>query len=332
MSQNSNNNIENQEIDLTLLSKKIGNFFGSINTAFFNLILFIKKKSLLIGLLIVVGVGLGYFLDSNSKSYNHEVIILPSLGSTDYLYSKVQLLQTKIKSNDTLYLKAIGIENPKNISLIEIKPIVDIYSFVNSGTDKSTQNFELVKLLSEDGDIKKVIEDKLTSKNYSHHTLKIKTKDAITDKNTINPILKFLNDNEYFEKLRIAYIFNIKNKMIKDEEMILQINNLLNEFSVSTNNQKSDKLVYYNENTQLNEIILSKNNFIADIASQRIELINLDSFIKKMSVIINAKNTEGVNGKLVFIIPVFLVTLYFFIILFITFYKKQSLKALQNKS
>lgn len=332
MSQNTNSNIENQEIDLTLLSKKIGNFFGSINTAFFNLILFIKKKALVIGLLTVVGVGLGYFLDSNSNSYNHEVIILPGLGSTDYLYSKVQLLQSKIKSNDTVYLKSIGIENPQNISLIEIKPIVDIYSFVNSGTDKNTQNFELVKLLSEDGDIKKVIEDKLTSKNYTHHTLRIKTKNFITDKNTISPILKFLNDNEYFEKLRIAYIFNIKNKMIKDEEMILQINNLLNEFSSSTNNQKSDKLVYYNENTQLNEIILSKNNFITDIASHRIELINMDSFIKKTSVIINSKNTEGVNGKLAFLIPIFLVTFYFFMVFFITFYKKQSLKALQNKA
>jgi ATP-dependent Zn protease len=120
--------------------------------------------------------------------------------------------------------------------------------------------------------------------------------------------------------------------MIKDEEMILQINNLLNEFSSSTNNQKSDKLVYYNENTQLNEIILSKNNFITDIASQRIELINMDSFIKKTSVIINAKNTEGVNGKLAVLIPIFLVAFYFFMIFFITFYKKQSLKALQNKA
>jgi hypothetical protein len=329
MSQNTNNS-DNQDIDLSLVSKKIGGFFEAITTDFYNWIIFIKKKSLLIIGLVIVGAGLGFYLDKTITSYNHEVILLPGMGSTDYIYSKVQLLQSKIKSNDTLFLKSIGIENPKNISLIEINPIVDIYSFVNSGVDKSTQNFELVKLLSEDGDIKKVIEEKLTSKNYSRHTLKIKTDKAITDKNTIAPILKYLNDNEYFEKLRVAYVFNIKNKMLKDEEMILQINNLLNEFSKATNNQKSDKLIYYNENTQLNEIIISKTNFINDIANERIELINMDSVVKKTSLIINSKNTDGVNGKLKLILPFVFVSLYLFMVFFIVFYKKQSLKALQN--
>lgn len=329
MSQNTNNS-DNQDIDLSLVSKKIGSFLESITTGLYNWILFFKKKLLLIVGLAIVGAGLGFYFDTTIKSYNHEVILLPGMGSTEYLYSKIQLLQSKINSNDTLFLKSIGIEKPKNISLIEIKPIVDIYSFVNSGPDKSTQNFELVKLLSEDGDIKKVIEDKLTSKNYSHHTLKIKTNKAITDKNTIAPIIKFLNDNDYFEKLRVAYVFNIKNKILKDEEMIVQINNLLNEFSNATNNQKSDKLIYYNENTQLNEIITSKTNFINDIAVQKVELINMDSFIKKTSVIINYKNTDGVNGKLMFLLPFIFVFTYIFIILFITFYKKQSLKATQN--
>jgi hypothetical protein len=329
MSQNTNNS-DNQEIDLSLVSKKIGGLFESIITYFYNWILFIKKKSLLIFGLVIVGAGLGFYLDKTITSYNHEVILSPGMGSTDYLYSKVQLLQSKIKSNDTLFLKSIGIENPKNISLIEIKPIVDIYSFVNSGADKSTQNFELVKLLSEDGDIKKLIEDKLTSKNYSRHTLKIKSSKAITDKNTIAPILKYLNDNDYFEKLRVAYVFNIKNKILKDEEMILQINNLLDEFSKASNNQRSDKLIYYNENTQLNEIIMSKTNFINDIANERIELINMDSVIKKTSLIINAKNSDGVNGKLIIILPFLFVFLYLFFISFMNFYKKQSLKASQN--
>jgi hypothetical protein len=113
--------------------------------------------------------------------------------------------------------------------------------------------------------------------------------------------------------------------------MILQINNLLNKFSSTSDNQKSDKLIYYNENTQLNEIITSKTNFINDIAAQKVELINMDSFIKKTSVIINSKNTDGVNGKLTLIIPFVFVSVYLFIVFFVVFYKKQSLKAIQNK-
>jgi hypothetical protein len=330
MSQNTNNS-DNQDIDLSMLSKKIGSFLESITTGLYNWILFFKKKALLIVGLAVIGAGLGSYLDTNIISYNHEVIVLPAMGSTEYLYSKIQLLQSKINSNDTLFLKAIGIENPKNISLIEIKPIIDIYSFINSTSDKASQNFEFIKLLAEDKDINKVIEDKLTSRNYSRHTLKIKTKGNITEKNTITPLLKYLNDNDYLEKLRNAYIFNINNKILKDEEMILQINNLLNKFSSTSDNQKSDKLIYYNENTQLNEIITSKTNFINDIAAQKVELINMDSFIKKTSVIINSKNTDGVNGKLTLIIPFVFVSVYLFIVFFVVFYKKQSLKAIQNK-
>jgi hypothetical protein len=331
MSQNTNNS-DNQDIDLSLVSKKIGSFLASITTSVYNLILFFKKKLLLIVSLTVIGAGLGFYIDTTIKSYNHEVILLPGMGSTEYLYSKVELLQSKINSNDTLFLKAIGIQNPKNISLIEIKPIIEIYSFINTESDKASQNFEFIKLLSEDKDINKVIEDKLTSRNYYRHTFRIKTKGTITEKNTITPLLKYLNDNDYLEKLRTAYIFNINNKILKDEEMILQINNLLNKFSSTIDNQKSDKLIYYNENTQLNEIILSKTNFINDIAAQKVELINMDSFIKKTSVIINSKNTNGFNGKLKFFLPLFFIFGFIFINLFLKFYKKQSLKALQNKA
>lgn len=331
MSQNSNNS-ENQEIDLSIISNKIKGFFESINASIYNLVLFFKKKSLLILGLAFIGFSLGYYLDTTIKSYNNEVIVLPAIESTEYLYSKVQLLQSKVKSKDTLFFKAIGIEHPDKISSIEIKPIIDIYSFINSPTDKASQNFEFIKLLSEDTDIKKVIEDKLTSRNYSRHILNIKMTETTTEKNTITPLLKYLNENEYLEKLRNAYIFNIKNKILKDEEMILQINTLLNEFSASRNNKKSDKLIYYNENTQINEIITSKTNFINDIANLKVELINMDSFIKKTSVIINNKDTTGLHGKLFFILPFLFIFLYLFNITFMNFYKKQSLKALNNKA
>lgn len=336
MSQNTNNS-ENQEIDLSMISDKVKGFFDGIAFSIFKGILFLKRNLIILVILFVTGFLIGLYLDKINKSYDSEIIVKPSFGSTDYLYSKIDLLESKIKEKDTLFLKYIGIEKPKTLIFVEIEPVIDIYSFVNNGynnnSTQNSQNFELVKLLSEDGDIKKIINDKVTSKNYSSHKILIRTKGFILDSKVIVPILNYLNQNEYFETLRKTQIQNITIKMIKNEEIINQINGLLNEFSTSTkSNQKSEKLVYYNENTQLNEIIKTKENLLFELGSQRMELTSLDKFIKKTSSVINIKNENVINGNLKFALPIFFIFAFIFINLFSNFYKKQSLKVLHNKA
>ena len=66
-------NNDNQEIDLSQISKKIGNFFENISTSIFRGILFIKKKLFILIALFIIGAVGGYYLDANLKSYNHEI-------------------------------------------------------------------------------------------------------------------------------------------------------------------------------------------------------------------------------------------------------------------
>ena len=54
MSANIPNN-QDQEIDLSLLTKKIGNFFESISASIFIGILFIKKNIIKFGVLFILG-------------------------------------------------------------------------------------------------------------------------------------------------------------------------------------------------------------------------------------------------------------------------------------
>jgi len=145
-------------------------------------------------------------------------------------------LESKVKEGDTVFLKSIGIQNPKNIALIEIDPIVDIYTFVNDKTNtvsnaQNTQNFELVKLLAENSDINKVVKDNTTSKNYYNHQIHIVTRGYVTNTNTILPILNFLNQSEYYEKIKKEYTSNTVNRISKLEETVSQINEILFNFS-----------------------------------------------------------------------------------------------------
>lgn len=328
MSSNSPNNSDNQEIDLAQISQKVNGIYESILNRLFRFILFVKRNFILISVIFVIGAGIGFYLDKKIKSYDHQIIVSPNFGSTDYVYAKVDLLQSKINEGDTTFLKKIGIKNTKKFGNIEIEPIIDVYKFIKN----NEENFELIKLFAEDGSIDKIVEQELTSKNYPFHTISFTTSKKSTEDETVKPILSFLNDSDYFNKIKKEYLNNIDIKMKANDSIISQIDALMNQFKNKTSGSHSDKLVYYNENTELNEVIKTKDELIRDQGQKRVDLVILDKTVKETSVILNRKNTKGTNGKMKFIIP------FIFLLLFIglkglrSFYKKQTLKNEQTNS
>ena len=324
MSTASQNNSDNQEIDLSEISKKIGGFFEDISTRIFRGILFLKRNILVISILFVIGVGLGFYLDKTSKSYDHQVIVTPNFGSTDYLYSRVELINSKIEEKDTLFLKnALGIKEPKKFKKIAIEPINDVYKFI----ENRDENFEFIKLLAEDGDIKKIITDKVTSKNYPFHAISFSTSALISEKNTVEPILKYLNDSDYYSKIQKEYINNIKVKIVANDSIISQINGFLNTLSNKGNKSQSSNLVYINENTQLNDVIKTKDELVNDQGRRRIELINTDKIIKQISVTLNIKNIKSINGKLKLVLPILFIFIFIGFTVFRSFYRRQLAKS-----
>lgn len=321
---NSPQNPNDQEIDLSQLSKKIGDKIQSFVDWLFSGILFIRKNIVVIGVLFVLGAGMGFFFDIKTKIYNHEIIVSPNFGSTDYLYSKIFLIDSKIKEGDTVFLKQIGIKNPKRFQKIEIEPIPDIYRFING----SEQNFEMIKLMAEDGDLKKIVDDNLTSKNYPFHMISFTTQDKTSEKTTLEPILDYLNQNEYYQKVQKENLNNIQIKIKENDSIIAQINDVMQQFSKAVgSNQKSDKLVYYNENTQLNEVLKTKEALINEQGSKRLELVSSDKIIKETSHILNVKDTKATKGKMKFILPILFVGLFVFFSKLKKFYKKQLAKS-----
>lgn len=315
---------DNQEIDLSQISKRIGNFFEGIATAFFRGILFFKRNIIIIGILFILGVLLGFYLDKTSKSYDNQIIVSPNFGSNDYLYEKINLINSKIKDGDTVFLKNIvGIQNPKKFSKIEIKPINDVYKFIDNKKD----NFELIKLMAEDGDIKKVISDEVTSKNYPYHEIKYTTSETTSEEKTLVPLLNYLNNTDYYKEIQKVYLNNIEVKIVANDSIIKQIDGVLNSFVTKINGTANDKLIYYNENTQLNDIIETKNELVNEQGSNRVQLINLNKVIKDRSATINVKNTTSVSGKMKFVLPILFIFIFIAAGIFKSFYRAQLAKS-----
>jgi uncharacterized membrane protein len=324
MSTNVPQNREDQEIDLFLILKKIGNFPQWISTMLFKSIQFFIKNGIIILILLIVGFGLGYYLDKNQKEYNHQIIVAPNFKSTDYLYSKIDLLASKISEKDVLFLKSIGINDPSQLTKISIEPIVDVYKLISN----NEQNFELLELMAQNGDLKTIVKESTTSKNYSYHTIILSTNGVTRQSDFVDPILNYLNSSSYFQEIQKISVGNIQQKIKEKEATVLQIDGIVNAFSNRNGNAKnSDKLIYYNENTQLNSIIKTKDSLVNVLGTLKIDLFNSRKVISDNAIILNIKNNKSINGKMKLVLPILFISLFIIFGFIFSFYKSQSLKA-----
>jgi hypothetical protein len=181
--------------------------------------------------------------------------------------------------------------------------------------------------MSEDGDIKKVINESVTSKNYPFHLISFSTQGLTTDEKTVKPILDYINNSDYYKMIQKEYINNVKVKMVENDSIIGQINGFLNTFSSTVNgSQKSDKLVYYNENSQLDAVIKTKDALVNEQGSHRLQLVSLDKIVKDNSTTLNVKNTKLVNGKMKLVLPLIFMFLFVLGSYFKSYYKRQLAK------
>jgi hypothetical protein len=137
--------------------------------------------------------------------------------------------------------------------------------------------------------------------------------------------MKFLNDSKFYGELQTAYLKNVEIKMRANDTIISQIDGFLNEFSntLKGGSSKTGNLVYYNENTQLNDVIKTKDELVKEQGAHRVNLVSLDKIIKENSITINIEDNKGLNNKMKLILPLLFIFIYLFIRSISSFYKKQ---------
>ena len=311
-----NTNSQEQEIDLSQIGKSISKVFQNIVNKCFDLLFFIQKKIIIVSILFVLGVGLGIYLDKE-PNYTTDIVVIPNFGSNEYLYNKINLISLKLKEKDVAFFKSIGISNIKDFNSIEIKPINGIYNFINSDTQKA--NFEFIKLMAEDGDIEKIIQDDLTSKNFYLHGLNIKTGIAYQKKDLIEPILNYLQQTEYFTKLQKVYQNNLVEKIAANKLLITQIDQIL----LNLTQNKTSGGVTISENSGLSELIQKKDGLIYENQLLAIHNLEYDKVIKDQDISLNQINSKGVNNKMKLILPILFIFIFLLGYWFFQVYKKQ---------
>ena len=308
-------NSQDQEIDLRQIGTGIKNFFKGVLNSIFDFIFFVKKKIIIIGILFVVGVVLAFMLDY--KAYNHEISVIPNFGSNEYLYKKIEQIDTKLREKDEIFFQEIGLKNFKRITNIEIEAYPAIYSFVNNKDQEN--NFELIKLMAEDGNIDKIMKDNITSKNYYHHKISIQTDGMLKKEEFITPILNYLNTNIYFETQQKIHQKNLAEKIAINDSLIKQIDNLI----ILLSSNSSTGTISISEKNSIPELVDKKDNLIQEKQNLLITESIFDKIVKEESSILNIRDYKPLllNNKVLF--PLLLILLYFLFFSFKKVYKRQ---------
>ncbi len=320
---NEQNNIP-EEIDLYNLRAVISK---AINNVVMNTFLFFKKNAYKLVLLLFCGALLGGLADYFTRSYVAEVVVNSNFTTNDYLYSRVDQLNNHFIQNKN---KELPISNYKKFSRIEVEPVIDVYSFVSNTTlnvannAQNSQNFEMLKLMAEKGDINKIIEDEITSKNYYFQKINIISKEKVDEKD-IKSIIKHLNKDTYFDSILHLNIENIKERIVKRDSTISQINKLIQSYSSSIASGNAS-VMFKNENSEVNSLINQKNELIQKIEQDKLSLISQNKIIKENTIVYNKINDKGIANKLKFLFPVLFIFL-FFVIDYLKYLNKKSQKA-----
>lgn len=320
MSTNTPKQFADDEVDLKAISGSIGKFFRGIERIFFKSFEYLIRNIIWIVLIIAVGFALGYFLDEQDRPYEHEVIVRPNFNSAHYLYSKVDYLSSIIRERDTVSIKKLGVNSPEKLLGVKLEPIVDVYNFVS----RHELNFKTLELLAEDGDLNKIVMEPTTSMNYTHHMLTIVTRQKTSREAVVKPIMDFFNDSPYYASVKAESVNNVKSKMKTNEVLIAQIDAILE--SVAQKTVTGGTVV--NSESQLDNVIRTKDALIEEQGFFRVELHNLTDIVKPTSVVLNIERNKKLDDKMKFVLPILFVVLFVFIQNFFRVYRNYKRRAI----
>lgn len=307
------NNNTSDEIDLRQLFQMLGKGFNKIGIAFLRLFLYLKKNALILGILVAVGVGLGYGLNQISRDkMKIEVIVKPNLESKDYLYDVVAEIESNIRAKDSVFFKNIGVEvTGLGESKISIDPIKD-----EKNGKGDLEYLELLEKFQANNEFLDLIKSELSNRSTLNHRITFFFKDSMKGKVFAEKVMEYINSNEYFKELVVTSNQNALERIERNKTFIKQIDELITRYSQSFNaqsNKEIDERIVLDNTEKMNVtgLFSLKNQLIQSTERKRIEVKEQREAIN----IVNFGNTQKVKkvffAKAIVLIPMSLLGLFF---------------------
>lgn len=307
-----------EEVDLGFLFKGVRSFFRGLGKVIYNIIQVFLRNIILLAVILIVGVVLGYLLDSSSlRTYENRLIVIPNFESVDYLYDIVDEINFKRQIKDAEGLKEIFGEDYEDFKKVEIEPIPDIYNFIT----KSRENIDVFRILFENQKLDEFVENMVTSKQYKYQRLKIFVAGDQPFK-LIDHFLEYLNTNEHFLAYQEVYKENTIRRIDETNKMITQADSLLSSIASTSGSDVSTFPVYASFNNDFFNIFRYKQTLLIDQLELEKRVKDEISVVKPVSRNYNIYEPgwKSVSNKIK--IPLYLLILFSLFMLFRFLYKE----------
>lgn len=308
----SQNQNQNDEVDLSVIFDKIKSVFKSFLIGLVMIFQFFWKHRIRLIILLVIGVGIQLLLiTKGEKIYVNEYLVRTNFGSTEYLYSKAKSINAKLKSDDTLYLKKVFGNDYERIDELEVVPVVDVYSLVN----KSEENKEIFQLLLDEyGDIS-FLEEDINVNEYPTHKIRIFINGEKKNEEISSQLFNFLSDNSYYNDLKQTALVSYKEQLEQNKVIRTQIDSIIKDQKVNTTLPKVDNTgISFSGSQNLRELLSQKTSLLDSDLSLRNRLTSYDEVLKTIDSSFGVLSEE--RNQTYVIIPILLFSLYSLIFLF----------------
>ncbi|MGB2087260.1 MAG: hypothetical protein ACPHVL_01355 [Psychroflexus salarius] len=308
----------NDEIDLFEFFKLIKKGFNKLGLLILSLFLFIKRNAILFIALIIVGGGLGYYLDKENSANLKSTITLQAIyNSKDFLYESIEELNWDILNRPEVASKKLNLDMDliKNISF-ELKPITNIKSI----TEEESVYLEY---LSEQDAINKEEINKAIVSNTILHSLIIYHNEGININELYQQIEKKYLVNTKLKQIHQIAISNKKNSIEAYETNIRQIDTILANYSKKLLNN-SQATSFYNSENNLNVAALldEKRDLLGGINNLKLDIEREEGYIKPLNDAKTSQIDKGLTDHKKILLPLLLIVLFFGVKLLIFINKK----------
>ncbi|PKG44219.1 hypothetical protein [Psychroflexus sp. MES1-P1E] len=299
------------EIDLGVVFEKIKSFFKSILIGIIQIFQFFWKHKFVLAGLIVIGVGLQLYLKSTSESiFSNQFLVKTNYSSTEYLYSKVNSINLKLKAGDSLYIKDLFGEHYDKVKEIEVVPVIDVYGLVNKSKENK-ETFEL--LLDEFGNIS-FLSDEININEYTTHKIKIYIEGQAYNEKISNRLYDHLASNSYYNELKTATLESYKERLQQNKAIRTQIDSILKDQKENTLPKLDNNAINFSGSQDLKELLNQKQELLLNDLSLRNRMSSNDEVLKIIDSSFGVFSEERNQSYL--IIPSIFLGIYFLFFFF----------------
>ncbi|GAB5400733.1 MAG: hypothetical protein Aureis2KO_23180 [Aureisphaera sp.] len=275
---------------------------------------FIIKKWVLLLILILVGLGSGFFLNSLKNDIKEaEILLKTNFKSADYVYSVVESLNAKItekRETKKRFFREEGIPTVfAEMGEMTLEPVINLRDLVD-GYEPNSPTFDGILRyvefeFEEDGEITQIAET--FTGQYKYHKLRILVTDS-TQNSVIDTLVSYINRSKYLTDYKNIYQKTLEDGIVNNKETIKQINSVIETYNRNESlPTRSSDIYVVDKNFSVAQLLATKVELEKEIETFRREIVELDQVVVNMNHPTLYKKERPLFENNMFLIPILLV-------------------------